>query len=950
MVEFVDGPSLADVVREQGSLSAANVHGVAIGVATALVAIHGAGIIHRDLKPANVLFKLGTPKVIDFGIARATDPTSEHTRPDQLVGTIAYMAPERFDPAGRRVTPAADVFAWGVVVTYAATGHLPFAGDSPMATAGMILTQPPNLTGLTGGLRDLVESALDKDPARRPAAAELLDRLLAVEPADPEVRRAAHAARDGVRARRNTRRMFRLTAAVLVLTVAAGVPSGLMLREREADRGRAVAAVQAARVTATGNLVAKSKETRRTDPGLSLRLAATAVGLTPEPTTRDNLAAAIATGYAGELPVDESVWRARYRPDGRVAVLLGGDGTLTFWAGTTVAGTLRTGAKSISDMAFSPDGRILAVLAGRLQLWDVHDLSAPHRLDLTPVGPEAEQLLEFSPGRIVLSGGKYLAMWDVRDPTHPRNIWRTTGPNDWIGPAAVNSAHGLYAAVTGDDLAIWSATGTAKPGIVARIKQMGVAQAISINPAGTLAAIVTAGDRLRLYDLSARSRPRRLEDPPGAPVATAVAFSPDGHLMAAGDNRKQVNLWDVRDRDAVTRVGTRDGHGGMVTSIAFAPRGETMLTTSFGIAHTAMLWRDRTALSPAMITSLEHAGRVESLDVSASETLAVKASTGIARSTVASWTIADPAHPRSVTGPVEINTEVDENTVRMSAEQPTFVLAATGLWDVARKDRPRRLPPVTLANNDVSAEVRDFDPSVGLAIVSPADPKDPPLALYTTTSGHDPRKISSIPATQPVSMIFVRGRRQLVLIDARPGPEVSIALWDLTDPSRPRRIASHRLAYYSSGLAVSGDGRTITYYGSDGIRVWRPGTGTDALLVPLVASATPDQENEIQGSALSPDGSVIALSTWARTDLWSVPLSGPGSLLGTIRGHFDGSGFSPTHPILAAADGSYTNLWSLERTLATLRDPLPEACRLGGGLTAAEWPRFVKDLSYVAAC
>ncbi len=63
VVEYVDGPSLADVVREQGPLSSATVHGVAIGVATALVAIHGAGIIHRDLKPANVLFALGTDEL-----------------------------------------------------------------------------------------------------------------------------------------------------------------------------------------------------------------------------------------------------------------------------------------------------------------------------------------------------------------------------------------------------------------------------------------------------------------------------------------------------------------------------------------------------------------------------------------------------------------------------------------------------------------------------------------------------------------------------------------------------------------------------------------------------------------------------------------------------------------------------------------------------------------------
>ncbi|MEV0457070.1 serine/threonine-protein kinase [Catellatospora methionotrophica] len=179
VVEYVDGPSLSHVVQQRGPLTPANLHGLAIGVATALTAIHGAGVIHRDLKPSNVLLAPGTPKVIDFGIARAVEGQPGNTRTDQLIGTVAYMAPERLDTKARKaLTPAADVFAWGAVVAFAGTGRITFAADSMPAVAVRIMTSEPDLDGLTGPLRELVEAALAKDPKDRPTARDLLDRLL----------------------------------------------------------------------------------------------------------------------------------------------------------------------------------------------------------------------------------------------------------------------------------------------------------------------------------------------------------------------------------------------------------------------------------------------------------------------------------------------------------------------------------------------------------------------------------------------------------------------------------------------------------------------------------------------------------------------------------------------------------------------------------------------------
>jgi ABC-type transport system substrate-binding protein/serine/threonine protein kinase len=172
--EFIEGPSLRQVVDAEGPRTGGVLQRLAIGTATALAAIHEAGVVHRDFKPTNVLLAADGPRVIDFGIARALDAGGTLT--STTVGTPSYMSPEQI--SGEVAGPPTDVFAWAGTIVYAATGTPPFGQDSIPAVMNRIVHQEPALGMLMGPLRDVVLACLAKDPRHRPTAQQLLLRLL----------------------------------------------------------------------------------------------------------------------------------------------------------------------------------------------------------------------------------------------------------------------------------------------------------------------------------------------------------------------------------------------------------------------------------------------------------------------------------------------------------------------------------------------------------------------------------------------------------------------------------------------------------------------------------------------------------------------------------------------------------------------------------------------------
>ncbi|WP_026119855.1 serine/threonine-protein kinase [Nocardiopsis ganjiahuensis] len=172
--EYVMGPSLQDLVQDTGPLPEHAVRFMGRGIAQALERVHATGLVHRDLKPGNVMVSAAGPQVIDFGIARAMGD-AQGGEEERIIGTPGYMAPEAVN--GEESGPAADVFALGGVLVHALTGSGPFGDGHPSAVLYRIGNLEPDLSGVPASLRGIVAACLEKDPGRRPDAAQVLQAL-----------------------------------------------------------------------------------------------------------------------------------------------------------------------------------------------------------------------------------------------------------------------------------------------------------------------------------------------------------------------------------------------------------------------------------------------------------------------------------------------------------------------------------------------------------------------------------------------------------------------------------------------------------------------------------------------------------------------------------------------------------------------------------------------------
>ena len=243
VTRYVAGPSLDDVVTDEGPLGPDELVRLGRGLVEALEAIHAVGVVHRDLKPGNVLLEDGEPVVIDFGIAHIADDV-RLTSSGLVMGTPGYLSPEVI--GGSPVTQATDWWGWAATLAFAASGRPPF-GRGPMdVVLGRVSRGETDLTGVDQRLSPLLAAALSPDPARRPPTGEVvaaLERYASGRAGRPHDDRAERAALDSglgepARLRRIRERRLRAGLARAPEPGAVGVDVGAAGDRRGRRRGR----------------------------------------------------------------------------------------------------------------------------------------------------------------------------------------------------------------------------------------------------------------------------------------------------------------------------------------------------------------------------------------------------------------------------------------------------------------------------------------------------------------------------------------------------------------------------------------------------------------------------------------------------------------------------------------------------------------------------------------